>query len=262
MFRLGTTSYIIEADLVPNARYLTEKVADMQLVLFAVDDGPCNFPTPDAVAALADVRAATGLSYTVHLPRDLAPDLDHDSVRLARQVIELMQPLRPRAYVAHLDGRAIRAADTPFHARAQWQRDILHTLEYVSGWLDDPAQLCIENLEGYALDLLPPIAARLPVSRCVDIGHLWLDGHDPLPYLQEALPRTRVIHLHGIAECDHASLAHLPPPQLDAVLHYLLQAGYADVLTLEIFGEPDFASSLVALNASLARANGQLAVGH
>jgi sugar phosphate isomerase/epimerase len=78
----------------------------------------------------------------------------------------------------------------------------------------------------------------------VDIGHLWLDGHDPLPYLQAALSRVRVIHIHGLAERDHRSLAFMPEEKVRAVWDELIRAQYAGVLTLEIFSEDDFISSM------------------
>jgi sugar phosphate isomerase/epimerase len=82
------------------------------------------------------------------------------------------------------------------------------------------------------------------VNRYVDIGHSWLDGHDPLPYLRAALPRTRVIHIHGIAERDHRSLACMPLEKVRAVWDELVHAKYEGVLTLEIFSEEDFLSSM------------------
>jgi sugar phosphate isomerase/epimerase len=81
----------------------------------------------------------------------------------------------------------------------------------------------------------------------VDIGHLWLDGYDPIPYLQTALPRTRVIHMHGIAERDHRSLTFMPMEKVRAVWEELIRARYEGVLTLEIFSEDDFLSSLEVL---------------
>jgi sugar phosphate isomerase/epimerase len=78
----------------------------------------------------------------------------------------------------------------------------------------------------------------------VDIGHLWLDGHDPIPYLQAAMPRTRVIHIHGLAERDHRSLAFMPQEKVHEVWKELIRANYEGVLTLEIFSEEDFISSL------------------
>ena len=48
-FRLGTTSYIIPADILPNARYLAGKIRDIELILFEVDDGPNNLPSTEVI---------------------------------------------------------------------------------------------------------------------------------------------------------------------------------------------------------------------
>lgn len=263
MFRLGTTSYIIPADLAANARYLAGKVQGMQLVLFDLDGGPSNLPDPATVRALAQIGAQSGLTYTVHLPLDvrLGPDGEEDHLSLvkARQVIDLTRALEPWAYVLHLDGREFTGPDASnaTSALARWQDDAVRALEIVAGWAGSAERLAVENLERYLPDFILPVIERAPVSRCVDIGHLWLDGHDPLPYLRAAFPRTRVVHLHGVApgpeRRDHQSLTHMPPEQLDPVIELLLHEGYADVLTLEVFGEADFASSLKALDESLRR---------
>ena len=72
-FRIGATSYIIPDDILPNARYLAAlgEVQDIELVLFEVDDGPNNLPSPETVAELAALAGAHGLTFTVHLPLDL-----------------------------------------------------------------------------------------------------------------------------------------------------------------------------------------------
>ncbi|MCS6909404.1 MAG: sugar phosphate isomerase/epimerase [Anaerolineales bacterium] len=292
-FRLGTTSYILPADILPNVRYLKDKVQDIELVLFEVDDGPNNLPGPAVIDELNALAAAHGLSYTVHLPLDLrlgaGGDEGHISLVKARRVIERTRALEPWAYVLHLDGKdlisplpmgegsGVRAisplpmgeglgvrAISPLPVgeglgvrgpgvRAKWQANAVRALELAAEWAGDPALLAVENLEHYPPDFILPVLERAPVSRCVDIGHLWLDGHDPLPHLQDALPRTRVIHLHGVADRDHKSLAHLPPDKLDPVIALLLRENYAGVLTLEVFGEDDFHSSLAALQSSLHR---------
>jgi sugar phosphate isomerase/epimerase len=64
-----------------------------------------------------------------------------------------------------------------------------------------------------------------------------------------------VIHIHGVAERDHKSLAHVPPQELQAVLQLLLDADYQGVLTLEIFGEEDFTSSMGALHGIFEKNN-------
>ena len=257
-FRLGTTSYIIPAGLAANARYLLGYVQDMELVLFDLEDGTSNFPGADEVAELAAV-GARGLSYTVHLPLDLrlgaGGDETHPSLVKARTVIDRTRVLEPWAYVMHLDGRELLAAERAGQATAAdvnaWQDQAVRALALVADWAGGPERLAVENLEHYPLDFILPVVARVPVSRCVDVGHLWLDDHDALPYLRAALPRTRVVHLHGLAERDHQSLAHLPLEKLKAVIALLVAEQYTGVLTLEVFGEDDFYSSLAALTAAL-----------
>ena len=126
----------------------------------------------------------------------------------------------------------------------KWQDQSVQALKIVAEWAGGTEKLAVENLEGYPIDFLSPVLERVPVSRCVDIGHLWLDGIDPVPYLQAALPRTCVIHLHGIAERDHRSLAFMPQEKVQIVLRELIRANYQGVLTLEVFSQDDFLSSL------------------
>ncbi len=70
-FRLGTSSYIIPADILPNVQYLAGKVRDIELVLFEVDDGQNNLPSSDVLNELVRLAALYDLTYTVHLPLDL-----------------------------------------------------------------------------------------------------------------------------------------------------------------------------------------------
>jgi sugar phosphate isomerase/epimerase len=257
-FRLGTTSYIIPADILPNVRYLAGKVQDVELVLFEVDDGPNNLPTREQIAELRRLAAENGLTYTVHLPLDLRLADDgsprHISLEKARKVIDCTRELVPWAYVLHLDGRSVRSGSTA-EALRRWQDQAVQSLEIVGAWAGGLEKLAVENLEGYPLDFYHPVLERVAVSRTVDVGHLWLDGYDPVAYLREALPRTRVIHIHGIAERDHSSLAHVEPAKLHAVLAELVRTDYRGVLTMEIFSEEDFLTSLASLDSN---ASGEL----
>ena len=70
-FRLGTSSYIIPADILPNAHYLAGKVRDIELILFEVDDEQNNLPSPEVIDELINLAALYDLTYTVHLPLDL-----------------------------------------------------------------------------------------------------------------------------------------------------------------------------------------------
>ncbi|MBX3014707.1 MAG: hypothetical protein KF832_24520 [Caldilineaceae bacterium] len=256
-FRVGTTSYIIAADLLPNAQWLADYVQDMQLVLFDLPDGPSNLPSAATVAALAALGRDQDLTYTVHLIEDLTaapPPILHPSMQKAQAVITQTAALTPWSYVLHLEGRSVRAPATAPATLTAWQQAMSATLQHLADWLGDGRQLAVENLEGYPPTFVEPVVNQTTASRCFDIGHLWLDGYEPLPLLAAALPQTRVIHLHGLHEGrDHQSLAHLSPAQLDPIITLLLRQGYTGVLTLEIFGEADFWSSLEALHASLDR---------
>jgi adenosylcobalamin phosphodiesterase len=246
-FRLGTTSYIIPADILPNARFLAGKIRDIELILFEVDDGLNNLPSPEVIGELSQIARQHDLTYTVHLPLDLKLGEDgskcDQSLIKAQRVIECTRGLDPWAYVLHLDGKSVRTS-TDAALIKRWQDQSVRALEIVSDWAGEPEKLAVENLETYPLDFIQPVLDRIPVSRCVDIGHLWLDGYDPIPYLRSAMPRTRVIHLHGIAERDHRSLAFAPQEKVRAVWDELIRTKYAGVLTLEIFSEEDFVSSL------------------
>lgn len=253
--RLGATSYVIPGDLVANARHLAGRVADMQLVLFDLSGGPSNLPTSAQIDELAAISRQSGLGYTVHLPVDLpAQPADaplHPILEKVRDLIGSTLPLEPNAYVFHLDGLTVRSATTPPADLRRWQEDALRTLTLLYEWVGDEKRLALENVEGYPLDFYDTLMAA-PVRRCVDVGHLWLDGHDALPYLRRWLDRTRVIHLHGLGERDHCSLIHTPPPQLDPVVDLLLRSDFAGVVTLEVF-ETEFDTSVDAMRASIER---------
>ena len=256
-FRLGATSYVVEADLVENAAFLSDKVQDMQLVLFDLPNGPSNLPDAATVATLAELAARHSFSYTVHMLDDVqlgeqANGL-HSSLQRARMLIELTYPLQPWAYVLHLDGRSVRDA-TSATALQQWRADSVIALDLLAGWTTQRDLLAVENLESYPPEFVTPVVTKADVRRCVDIGHLWLDGHDPLPHLAAAFEQMRVVHIHGLHDGrDHQSLAHMAPAQLDPLVEFLLRRRYTGVVTLEVFGEEDFSTSLQAWSESCRR---------
>jgi sugar phosphate isomerase/epimerase len=137
--------------------------------------------------------------------------------------------------------------DTSPAAILRWQDQAVQALQLVGEWVGDLKKLALENLEGYPLDCHTALLERIAVSRTVDVGHLWLDGHDPLKYLRPALSRTRVIHLHGLAERDHSSLANVPAAELAGLFAELINSNYAGVVTLEVFSEQDFLTSMQAI---------------
>jgi sugar phosphate isomerase/epimerase len=248
-FRIGSTSYVYPADILPNVQRLAQAgdVDDVELVLFEVDDGPNNLPDERTVAALIDLATMYRLTYTVHLPLDLQLSADgstqHQSLLKAEKVIKTALPLRPFSYVFHLDGADV---NTP-----GWTQRSLRALDQVIAWVGRPELLAVENLETWDPALLEPILDAVPISRTTDIGHLWKTKRDPLSVLDAWLPRTQVIHLHGIGERDHESLSLIPPELLDPVIAHLKD--YRNVLTLEVFSTSDFFTSRAALLESVGR---------
>ncbi|MGQ9890117.1 MAG: cobamide remodeling phosphodiesterase CbiR, partial [Aggregatilineales bacterium] len=255
-FRIGSTSYVYEADLLTNVKRLAEQhlAGDIELVLFELERGPSNLPDAGTVKAMAGIAAATGVTFTVHLPLDLRHDLDagslHPSLRMAGRVIQITRPLAPFAYVFHLDRTDID--------RPGWRDQALRAVETALRWVASPELLALENLENYDPAHLEPIYAALPISRALDIGHLWKQGkwfNNLKDY--GGLDRLRVVHLHGCTEGpdgqreDHLSLARMAPERLDATIRAL--AGFRGALTLEVFGEADFFSSREALLESYNR---------
>ncbi|NMC52453.1 MAG: sugar phosphate isomerase/epimerase [Chloroflexi bacterium] len=257
-YRLGTTSYIMEAGLLENAHYLAGKVQDMELVLFDREDGQCNLPSAEEVTALKQAAQGKDLSYTVHLPEDLrwknGIGEPHPSLAKARKAILSTQDLQPLAYVAHLDGRGVDWQSRL--ERKTWEDQALKALEMAAVWAGGWQRIALENLEGFPLRYLDEIFARVPVSGCLDIGHLWVDGWDAAALLSNGVdwPRVRVVHLHGIAPQgrDHHSLAFQPHAELAAVFDLLARNQFSGVLTLEVFGEEDFLSSLQVVQNVLA----------
>jgi sugar phosphate isomerase/epimerase len=245
-FRLGSTSYVYPADLLTNVERLSTQgeVDDIELVLFDLEDGTSNLPDLETVQHMDAFARIHAVSFTVHLPLDLRfDDSAHLALQKAQKVIQLTQPLHPFAYICHLDGTGVTDAG--------WITQAIRALEWVLEYLPEPQHLALENLENYDPAYLEPVFDGLPISRTLDIGHLWKMGRNPLLALDVWLPRTRIVHLHGMAQTDHCSLALMSSDQLDPVVEKLME--FHGVLSLEVFEQDDFFTSREALLASMHR---------
>lgn len=255
MFRVGATSYVIPDQILPNVEYLAPRVDDVELLLFESDEHGGNLPSAALVADLRQLAAEHDLTYTVHLPLDLslgsAGSEGHASLLKARRVIEATNDLEPHAFTVHLDGRPLLASPSA-RELADWRDNSRRALQIVCSWLDDPRRLCVENVEGWDAEALAPIVDAVMVSRTIDVGHLWLQAVDPLDHLSRWIDRARVVHLHGVAKRDHASVAQVCPEMLDPVVA-LMAARFSGVVTLEVFNSTDLDTSIAALNASISR---------
>ncbi len=259
-FRIGTTSYIIPDDILPNVKFLAGKVQDVQLVLFELDDTQNNLPDAKQVAELRSIASQADLTYTVHLPLDLrlaseGEDI-HISLQKAKRVIEATRDLSPQAYIVHLDGKEERNSTDTACIR-QWQRQAVESLKIVASLTGDIRLLAVENLEGYPITFNDEVIHLSGCSRCIDIGHLWLDGHDPVNFFPGRIGQTSVMHMHGIEERDHKSLIHIAPENMDSVFRGLLDNNFGGVLTIEVFSQDDLETSMQAIAASIERIRGK-----
>jgi sugar phosphate isomerase/epimerase len=247
VMRLGTTSYIYPADIITNVTRLAGKVSDVELVIFEADSDS-NLPDGDVVERLLQLASDHSMTYTVHLPLYLGLPANLESLSKALRVVRATKELSPHAFIIHLDGNA--EADSK--ELNQWVEDSCGVLQVLGDELGGMDRLCVENLDEQPPLMVSAVLNRLPVSCCVDVGHLWKQGLDPLPSLDLWLPRCRVVHIHGVGRSDHKALSLMPEATLDPVIE-VLNDRFRGVLTLEVFSEKDFEESLAAFRAAMER---------
>lgn len=250
--RLGTTSYIYPSDILSNVRQLAGRVQDVELVIFEVDDSGTDLPDKATIGELRSIASNEGMTYTVHLPLDLRLAGRNPALTRAARVIETTAALAPVGLVVHLDGEDPHGSP----GRDLWLENSLRSLEAISLEVEETSLICVENLETYSPQVLDAIFERTEVSCCVDIGHLWKQGLDPLPFLENMHHRTRIVHLHGVTHRDHKSLFAMAQKDLDPVVNHLFK-GFDGVVTLEVFNENDLVGSLEAFRGSLERVAGK-----
>ena len=257
--RIGTTSYIIPDDILPNVRYLAPLVDDIELVLFE-SEGEDNLPTRNVIRSLNELAKEHELTYTVHFPLDVYPGSTDKKVRdktldTYLKILDLTQELDPFAYILHL---------TPDQYGESASNDIPAWLscldESISRLLEksslDSHLFCAETLS-YPFELVQPLVKKHNLSVTLDIGHVWMMGYDAQQSCSSLLSNTRVCHLHGVDAKgqDHRSLTQGNPLLIERFLSSLVEQekdGKERVLTLEVFGQHDFLTSLSLLRQSRA----------
>ena len=249
-FRLGTTSYILPADLVPNVEFLAPLVDDVELVLFE-SEPVSNLPDLRVIERLVDLKRANRISYTVHLPLDVQlgnPDEERrrHSVEKCLKVINITRPLAPFAYIVHFHGE--QRGGQPAQNIKRWSgaldRSVCEMLE--AGI--EPDLLCVETLD-YPFEHVAGIVSRHHLSICLDIGHLLLYGYSLEQYFRMYLRQCKVMHLHGICNgADHCHIGMLDEGIVQSVLDRLCSHTLKErVLTIEVFNQQHLEKSLDVL---------------
>jgi len=249
-FRLGTTSYIIEDNLVANAGFLGPLVDDIELVLFEWD-GVSNIPDRKTIESLSRLKEEHGISYTVHMPSDTELGSFDEVIRKRStekclEIIELTTPLDPFAYIIHFHGEM--RGRIPVRNLPRWLESLdASAARLVESGLD-PKMLCVESLD-YPYELIEPIVSKYDMSICLDAGHLVFFDYPLSDYLDKYLERSRVVHLHGHCDgMDHKDIGMLEQEVLETLSgRASLDDKKERVLTLEVFGLSDFEHSMDAM---------------
>jgi sugar phosphate isomerase/epimerase len=251
-FRLGATSYVIPDEILPNVEFLAGQVDDIELIIFESHE-ISNLPDEDTVRRLVDLAGEHDLTYTVHLPLDTHPG--HEDPEVRRQslgkclrVAERLDPVAPFAYVLHLHGN--QRGDPPAEDLEQWQAHVRESLQQLCGHVD-PARVAVETLD-YDFVHIDEIVEEAGAAVCLDVGHLLVNGHSLERALDDLLPRTRVVHLHGVrGQDDHEAITHLPDGMLPDFLQRLNDGQGERVVTLEVFRRDDFEESVGVLREAV-----------
>ncbi len=255
--RIGTTSYIIPDDILPNVRYLADKVDDIELVLFESEE-MSNLPDEKTIKELSLLGEVHDLSYTVHFPLDIYPGSEDPEqrnrfIRTVQRIITLTEPLKPFGYVLHLTPESY--GPVPSQDTKRWLDCLDKSLELLALQYGPMSRMfCVETLS-YPFSLIYPLVERYDLSITLDIGHVWLMGYSMQENLDSLLPRTRIAHLHGVQDGkDHLGLDKGDSAQIIRFLSALSKQAQKDnvqrVLTLEVFSEAELESSLSLLGKS------------
>jgi len=261
--RIGTTSYIIPADIIPNLLFLKDIVEDVELVLFESDEFS-NLPSKTDVREMGRIAEDAGLSFTVHLPLDALPGAAREKDRNQSaekwlRVMDRMEPLLPFGWVVHLNDPPETPlnspAGRPTTPQSSWDNWLGQCGKTIDALISrtKPENLCIETLS-YDFGRVFPLVVEKDCSVCIDIGHLLMTRRDVPACLDAWLDQTRIIHLHGVREDgrDHVNLSHFDRELLYRIVAAVKTRSTVNrVLTLEIFSRGDLETSLSVLKETL-----------
>jgi len=244
-FKLGTTSYIIPDDIIPNAQVLAPIVDDIELVLFESPE-ISNIPSHKDIQTLHHLGEEHGCGYTIHLPTTHKAGSSSESERIqfcddTKKIIDRCTPLTPHGWILHLEGIGHTASADEV---ARWREYCHEVVRVIVPSFQSPQQLTIENLN-YPWQWHKELVSEHHLSYCCDVGHFWVQNIDNwMDQVEALLPETKVIHLHGVHNTeDHVSLQKSPGEKIRTLCRILNQMHYSEVITLEIFNEKDFIES-------------------
>ena len=247
-FRIGTSSYIIPDDIIPNIKYLSKEVDDIEILLFESDE-ISNLPALRVIEEMKKIADEFSLTYNIHLPVDIALGSTNEitrknSVQKCLRVINLMEKVDPLAYILHLTGNPNIMGEGTTETIQDWLPFLELSLSEIKNTGMEMSKLCIETLS-YPFHYLDKLIEKFNLSVCLDVGHLLVYGYSLEDHFKKYINKTKVIHLHGICEgMDHNNISYLPKKTLDFIIEELIKNKLDNrIVTLEIFNEQDFKTS-------------------
>ncbi len=247
-FRLGTTCFILNEDMLTNIHFLKSKVDHIEL--FTYENGAIATPSETSLTIeLLDIADEFDLTYSVHLPIGLklgSPDNNKrkEGVDAVLRAIDATLSLKPLAWDLHLEQNYMNQPPD-----ASWQDACILSLEELKMNGADPSRIGIETL-GFAYEPIVPILDQTGFAVTLDMGHVWFGALNEDYYLEEILPRAVSFHLHGFSEQqDHKGLHLIDCKSLQRFLTALDARSSTEKIpvSLEIFSQCCLEKSLNAL---------------
>ncbi len=244
-FKIGSTSYAFPDSIVPNVIYMSEFVDDVELLFFESLDNGSILATAE-INELQSISSKHNIQYSIHCPIDLPagssdPFIREKFINQVEMIINLTKTLPVSGFIIHLEGINNESNGMEI---SEWNENVIlfcKKISSINGLVH--SKICIETLS-YNPKFNEEIVNRYGFSHCIDIGHMWLHNHNWETICPLFLPKTRIIHLHGIQnDKDHRSLAMHDKSQLNKFIKTSLK-DYSGVVTIELFDKNIIFNSL------------------
>ena len=248
-FRLGTTSYILNDELLANIHFLKDKVDHVEL--FVYDSGELsNGQTSHLVTELSTIADDHDLTYSIHLPIGLklgSPDkIQREAgVETIIKAVDATRSLHPLVWDLHLEQNY--QGEVPGQA---WQEACILSLEELKIKGVDPSRTGIETLE-FNYEPIIPILDQTDYAVTLDIGHVWFGSLNEDFYLEQLLPRAVSFHIHGFEGMhDHKGIHTIEKNRIKRFLEALYKQPNREryPVAIEVFSRCCLEKSLGVLN--------------
>ncbi|MFW5995852.1 MAG: cobamide remodeling phosphodiesterase CbiR [Halanaerobiaceae bacterium] len=217
---------------------------------------------------LRQLKKDYNIKYSVHFPFwwvNIAipePEVRKASVRVIKNCINLTAPLQPTHFVLHVFkgvfkrvNKSLAGEKVKSSSRSRIYQYACESIEKIISELDNPDQLCIENLLNSNLEYLINLMEEYNTSFCYDIGHKYMHDTEELSFLEEYGERIKSIHAHNIRLVqpdknrrrfykmeDHYSISK-GAINFDRVLKILEKINYQETIIIEVKRHEDAVSS-------------------